>query len=79
MPEQLAGRAPAKVNLVLEVTGLRSDGYHEIDTILQTLELSDDVVLDFGVPPGVTVTGPFAAGTPADRIQPGVARRGTAR
>lgn len=66
MADVLTARAPAKVNLVLEVLGRRGDGYHELDTILQTLELADSVELDFRRPAGVSVQGPFAAGTPAD-------------
>jgi len=66
VPEVLRGVAPAKVNLVLEVLGKRGDGYHEIDTILQTLALADEVSITFGTDEGVEVTGPFAAGTPAD-------------
>ncbi|MGK2965838.1 MAG: 4-(cytidine 5'-diphospho)-2-C-methyl-D-erythritol kinase [Tepidiformaceae bacterium] len=65
MPEARTGRAPAKINLVLEVLGRRADGYHEIDTVLQTLELSDGVSIRPG-PPVVEVTGPFAEGTPRD-------------
>lgn len=33
--------APAKVNLGLEVVGRRPDGYHDLVTILQTIELAD--------------------------------------
>lgn len=65
MAEALTVRAPAKINLVLEVLGLRPDGYHEIDTILQPLALVDDVTITFGSSPGVDVAGPYAAGTPA--------------
>ena len=36
-------RAYAKVNLALEVLGRRSDGYHEVRTVLQTIELWDDL------------------------------------
>ena len=36
-------RAYAKINLTLEVLGRRSDGYHEVRTLLQTIELSDDL------------------------------------
>ena len=43
MPEVLVRRAPAKTNLVLEVTARRTDGYHEVDTVLQELELADEV------------------------------------
>lgn len=37
--------APAKLNLVLEVTGRRPDGYHEIRTVMQTIEPCDRIVL----------------------------------
>jgi 4-diphosphocytidyl-2-C-methyl-D-erythritol kinase len=35
----------AKVNLGLEVLALRDDGYHELRTLFQTIDLHDDVVL----------------------------------
>lgn len=35
--------APAKINLYLECLGRRADGYHELETIFQTLELHDTV------------------------------------
>ena len=38
-------RSYAKVNLGLEVLALRSDGYHELRTIFQTIALHDDIVL----------------------------------
>jgi 4-diphosphocytidyl-2-C-methyl-D-erythritol kinase len=41
----LTVRAPAKINLVLEVLGKRSDGYHEIKSIMQAVSLFD--VLSF--------------------------------
>ncbi len=33
--------APAKLNLILHVTGRRPDGYHEIQTVFQLLDLAD--------------------------------------
>jgi len=33
--------APAKVNLTLEITGKRDDGYHDIASIMQTIDLCD--------------------------------------
>jgi 4-diphosphocytidyl-2-C-methyl-D-erythritol kinase len=33
--------APAKINLTLEVLGKRSDGYHEIRSVIQTLSFCD--------------------------------------
>ena len=39
--------APAKINLFLEVTGRREDGYHEIDTVMQTVRYADKVQISF--------------------------------
>ena len=36
-------RAPAKINLSLEITGRRPDGYHNLVTIFQTIDLSDEL------------------------------------
>ena len=38
--------APAKVNLHLEVLGLRSDGFHELAMVMQTIELADRLSFD---------------------------------
>jgi 4-diphosphocytidyl-2-C-methyl-D-erythritol kinase len=38
--------AAAKVNLALEVLGRRDDGYHEVVTVLQAVDLSDRLVLE---------------------------------
>ena len=42
---ELALRTSAKVNLALEVLGKRADGYHEIATVLQAVDLFDRIVL----------------------------------
>src|SRR6266568_6660899 len=33
--------APAKVNLFLEVLGIRPDGYHELETLMVAVDLCD--------------------------------------
>jgi 4-diphosphocytidyl-2-C-methyl-D-erythritol kinase len=38
--------AAAKVNLTLEVLGKRPDGYHELVTVFQTIDLADRLVLE---------------------------------
>ncbi len=38
--------APAKVNLTFEVLGRRADGYHEVRTILQSLNLADELTFE---------------------------------
>ncbi len=45
--------APAKINLTLEVLGRRADGYHEVSTILQAIDLKD--YLSFDERKGITV------------------------
>ena len=37
--------APAKINLYLEILGLRRDGYHELAMVLQTIDLADYIEL----------------------------------
>jgi len=47
--------ARAKVNLTLDILGVRADGYHEVSMILQTIELADEVTLK-KIPGGVSLT-----------------------
>ena len=37
--------APAKLNLFFELVSKRSDGYHNVSTVMQTVDLSDELVL----------------------------------
>ncbi len=55
-------RAAAKINWTLEVTGRRDDGYHELCTVLQTLDLADTVITapDQGLT--LEMSGPAAKG-----------------
>lgn len=48
--------APAKVNLYLRVLGRRPDGFHEIDTIFQAVDLEDEVRVTMGGDDVVLVT-----------------------
>jgi len=38
--------APAKLNLFLHVTGRRADGYHELQTLFQLIDLSDRIGIE---------------------------------
>ncbi|MBQ3132793.1 MAG: 4-(cytidine 5'-diphospho)-2-C-methyl-D-erythritol kinase [Clostridia bacterium] len=40
--------APAKINLTLDITGRRADGYHLLRTVMQTVDLCDTVTLITG-------------------------------
>jgi 4-diphosphocytidyl-2-C-methyl-D-erythritol kinase len=37
--------APAKLNLFLHITGRRDDGYHELQTLFQLIDLRDDIAI----------------------------------
>ena len=49
--------APAKINWALEVLGERPDGFHEVRTILQTIELHDEVSAEASDRVAVTYAG----------------------
>jgi 4-diphosphocytidyl-2-C-methyl-D-erythritol kinase len=38
--------APAKINLALDVIARRLDGYHQVDMVMQTIELADFLTLE---------------------------------
>ncbi|MEK7880934.1 MAG: 4-(cytidine 5'-diphospho)-2-C-methyl-D-erythritol kinase [Deltaproteobacteria bacterium] len=46
---------PAKVNLFLKVTGKRGDGYHEIHSLMQPVELFDEIILTVSEGDGITL------------------------
>lgn len=58
--------ARAKVNLTLQVTGRRSDGYHELESLVVFAEVGDE--LRFAPAPAMRLTleGPFAAALSAE-------------
>ncbi len=51
--KQLEAFAPAKINLFLDVKGKRSDGYHEIATVMQTVDLYDRLLFSQAPGPGI--------------------------
>lgn len=40
--------AYAKINLTLDVLGKRSDGYHDLKSVMQTISVRDDIEIDVG-------------------------------
>jgi len=43
--KELTFQAAAKINLYLDILGRRSDGYHEIESIIQSVRLYDKIIL----------------------------------
>ncbi|TAD77924.1 MAG: 4-(cytidine 5'-diphospho)-2-C-methyl-D-erythritol kinase [Oscillatoriales cyanobacterium] len=58
-------RSPAKINLYLEIVGDRPDGFHELATIFQSIDLADIVHVRSGMP-GVIRVECGAEGVPND-------------
>ena len=64
--KRLLVRAPAKVNLFLEILNRRSDGYHNINSLFQAVSLFDDLIFEATDVPGVQIIAPGAANLPLD-------------
>jgi 4-diphosphocytidyl-2-C-methyl-D-erythritol kinase len=58
--------APAKLNLVLEVTGRRADGYHDLASVMQTIDLADTVRLEPASSIEIEVAGDEVRGVPRE-------------
>jgi 4-diphosphocytidyl-2-C-methyl-D-erythritol kinase len=57
---ELAGFAPAKVNLTLHVLGRRSDGYHELESLVVFADAGDQLTFVAGAELELDVRGPTA-------------------
>src|SRR6516165_8056811 len=71
---QVRVRAPAKLTLSLEVTGVRPDGYHELRSEMVTLDLADELEFDEG---GSGVSVVAAPGSRAEQLATGPERAGS--
>ena len=49
-------RALAKINLGLDVTGKREDGYHEVRMVMQTIQMYDQLEIKERKEPGIRLT-----------------------
>ena len=54
--EKISLRAPAKVNLRLEVLGQRPDGYHEIKTWMYPISLEDGLLIEKITSPSIVLS-----------------------
>jgi 4-diphosphocytidyl-2-C-methyl-D-erythritol kinase len=62
--EKISVKAPAKINLYLNVLGKRDDGYHEIETLMQAVSLYDNIHLEKSDKIELTCSDPLL---PADK------------
>lgn len=52
LPESIRWAAPAKLNLFLHIISRRDDGYHELQTVFQFLDIHDELIItvnDLGI------------------------------
>ena len=70
LPDGLLLRAPAKINLSLLVTGKRTDGYHEIETVMAKVNWYDEVLIRKRPKAGVKLDckGPYYAPRGKDNL-----------
>jgi 4-diphosphocytidyl-2-C-methyl-D-erythritol kinase len=61
-----AEAAPAKINLALHVVGRRADGYHNLESLVVFAEVGDELEARIAPSDALRITGPFAAGLPAN-------------
>ncbi len=57
--------APAKINLSLDVTGKRADGYHNIETVMQAVDLYDTITISDNDSGEITISCNYP-GVPCD-------------
>lgn len=62
-------RAPAKINLFLKVLGGRPDGFHEVSTIMQAVDLYDEVEVSAATLTKVTFNSAFGEPTRPDLVE----------
>lgn len=51
--------SPAKLNLFLHITGRRADGYHELQTLFQFVDLCDTLTFELSDKPGIELLDPI--------------------
>ena len=67
--------APAKLNLMLHITGRRANGYHELQTLFQFLDYSDELTFSLRSDSEVTLTPAIAGVAHEDNLIVRAARK----
>ena len=56
MLNKITVKAPAKINLTLDVVGKRENGYHDLRMIMQTIDIYDELTIEHTGSPQITLT-----------------------
>lgn len=68
MPDTLILSAPAKLNLFLHILGRRNDGYHELQTLFQLLDIGDVITLRASDKPYILLANDVLNIAPEDNL-----------
>jgi 4-diphosphocytidyl-2-C-methyl-D-erythritol kinase len=66
VPTPITEQAPAKLNLYLHVLGRRTDGYHELDSLVAFADIADTVTVRPAESLSLAIDGPFAPALAAE-------------
>ena len=70
--DKLTLRAPAKLNLLLDITGKRPDGYHEVRMVMQTVSWYDVLRFEKTGRPGISFRVTDPSGKPLTEERSGI-------
>ncbi|NLT58074.1 MAG: 4-(cytidine 5'-diphospho)-2-C-methyl-D-erythritol kinase [Clostridiales bacterium] len=56
MDRQIRVKTPAKLNLTLAILGRREDGFHEVETVMQSISICDELTLRLRREAGITLS-----------------------
>ena len=65
----ITAKAPAKINLTLDIIGKLDNGYHDLRMIMQTIDLCDELTFQTTTEPGIhlTMNRPLPDGCPLEQ------------
>lgn len=66
VPKRLSLSAPAKINLSLHICARRSDGYHELESLVAFADIGDRIGFEKAAETSLSLSGPFAEALAAD-------------
>lgn len=67
--KNIVTKAPAKINLTLDIIGKLDNGYHNLQMIMQTIDLCDELSFQISTEPGIrlTMNHPLPDGCPVEQ------------